>query len=462
MMPSRFMWVLVLSAAVLAGGCKDARWDWWRKDAKGGKTQEKSKVDAKTNTEGLDMELLDQVAPTSQKTATRPTTTTSAPASRSEWAKGKPTTAPAPGRRATTRRAEGPTIDTPILQVNDESISVKDVVEPLRADLERASKEMSMTEYQKFAEQKLMIRVIRLIDELLAYGEAKKEVTDEMEVAIKKAVDQTEQSRIQAEFGGRFSRYEAWLQANGENREDVRSRIRRELLVRRFLHDKFLPLIRHPTRQEMWKYYQRHPKEFVEPLRVEMFLVDIPYWSFLEGTPADDRQAMWSKVSGPRRLEARRAAQRHAEQALQELRSGIPYDAIARSYSRGPNADKGGAWGVISPGGLTGRWAEVAEVLFQLKADQISDIMKTDDGLFIVKAGQRSEERTIPFSEAQVTIERDLVKQQQDKLEGDFINKLRNKATMGDIGSFLKSVKEAIPKQAGYKLDYRPEDLRPR
>ena len=208
-------------------------------------------------------------------------------------------------------------------------------------------------------------------------------------------------------------------------------------------------------RQELWKYYQNHPEEFTEALRVEMFLIDVPYWAFLEGMPNEDRQAMWAKVSGPRRLEARRAAQQHMDKVIQEIKSGISFDAVARSYSRGPNAAKGGAWGFISPGGLTGRWTEVAEALFQLKSGQVSDVMRTDDGLFVVKAGQRFEGRVIPFVEAQPIIEKKLVREQRDKLEAEFLNKLRRKAALGDVPAFFKALSDAAPKQPGEQYDYK-------
>jgi hypothetical protein len=438
--------ILSMTWTLFLNGCqgdKGFRWDWWKKQE-----TPKAKETAKAPyTPGPDDDLLKGPAsrPTSTQSTTRPVT-------RRDWAAARPASQPG---KTTSRRADGTSIETPILFVNDDVITVKEVLDPLREEMTAKTRELAPSEYRRYMGQRLMTQVVHLIDEILAYGEVKKEVTEDMENAIKKAVDQTERNRINAEFGGRFSRYEAWLESNGESREDVRKRIRRRILVQRYLQDKFLPLVRAPNRQELWKYYEKHPDEFTEPLRVEMFLIDVPYWAFLEGTPSDDRQTMWPKVSGPRRLEARRAAQRHMDLAVQEIKSGIPFESVAQSYSKGPNSAKGGAWGTISPGGLTGRWAEAAEALFQLKTGQVGDVVRTDDGLFLVKAGQRSERRVIPFIDAQTLIEKRLVKEQQDRLESDFLNKLRSKATLGDVPSFLKAVYDAAPKQAGDQYDYK-------
>ncbi len=444
----RLTLLLVWTVPLLLSGCRDVkgfRWDWWKKDSPAGASKA-----GKSSRTAPDAEYRGGA----DEAASRPasTQTASAPVTRRDWSAPKPTTLP--GKTAT-RRGATDTIETPILMVNDEVITVKEILDPIRDELIKASKEMAPSEYRRFLGNKLMVRTVMNVDQILAYGEAKKEVTDDMEAAIKKAVDQTEQNRINTEFGGRLSRYEAWLEANGEKREDVRKRIRRELLVRRYLNDKFLPLLRSPVRQELWKYYQSHPEEFTEELRVEMFLIDVPYWAFLEGTPNEDRQAMWAKVSGPRRLEARRAAQQHMDKAMQEIKSGISFEAVARSYSRGPNAAKGGAWGFISPGGLTGRWTEVAEALFRLKSGEISDIVRTDDGLFVVKAGQRFERRVMSFVEAQPIIEKKLVKEQRDKLEAEFLNKLRRNAAISDVPGFFKALSDAAPKQPGQEYDYK-------
>ncbi|MBN1344152.1 MAG: peptidylprolyl isomerase [Phycisphaerae bacterium] len=447
-----------LVGAILLCGCSGGMGNWWNRHKD--KPASGSPGPSARNQGPVDQKLIDDVMrdddaeATSQPSAT--SVPTSRPAGRKEWAKAKkqpiPTTSK--GRRSTDK-----SIETPILFINGEVITVHEVLDPLNKPLEDATKEMSLPEYQRFALKKVKGQLLMLIDEVLAYGEAKKQIKDEMEPAIKKAVDQTEQGRINAEFQGRFSRYQAYLEAEGQDRQEIRRRIRRHLVVRQYLRDTFLPLVHAPTRRELAKYYEKHPDEFTEPLRVEMFLIDVPYWEFLEGGSSQDRQALWPKLRGPRRIEARRKATQHMDRARQELASGIPFDAVARSYSFGPNAKKGGAWGAVSPGALTGRWADAAEVLFQLKPDQVSDVVTTEEGLLLVKAGKRFEKRAIPFLEAQPIIEDKLVKERQRQLETDLLSRLRAKATINEqeVESFMLGLDKALPKhpdaeKKSYKL----------
>ncbi len=448
----------LLAGAVLMWGCENPRWDWWRKPKPAPEPAAyDDDLEEDPDEEFLDADLLEGGGTRKNgQAASRPATSQAAsgPAGRQEWSK--------PRKRATSRRSRsryklGQSVENPVLFVNDDVISVQEVLDPLWTKLEKAAKEMSRGEYVNLRRTELQRRVVLLIDQVLAYGEAKKEIPDEMEPAITKAVDETEQNRINAEFDGRFSRYQAYLEEHSQDREDIRRRIRREIVVRRYLTDKFLPLVRPPTRRQLLKYYQKHPEEFTEPLRMEMFLIDVPYWKFLEGGSAEDREALWPKLRGRRRIEARRAAVQHMERARQELTSGIPFEAVARSYSFGPNASKGGVWGPVTEGGLTGRWARAAKALFELEAGQLSDILRHDEGLLLIKAGKRFEKRVIPFLEAQPIIEEKLVKQQQKELEDDLLLKLRKKGTRGELIPFFKALYEAAPKHR----DERPGATRP-
>ena len=447
----RLILVIALAGQVVTCGCGKARWDWWRKDKPQPAVRDNDVDDAPGDLpEDIDDDLLAGNAAAPRPTpSSRPGTR---PADRSGWSKARPSS----GLKSQSRPVKPrDSIETPILFVNDEMMTVQEVLDPIRAKLQEAAESMSPPEYRRFMFSELQRRVVHLVNVLLAYDEAKLEITEEMEPAITKAVDETEQSRINAEFGGRFSRYQAYLEANGQSRKDVRARLRREMLVRQYLKDKFLPLIRKPTRRELVKYYEKNPDEFAEPLRTEMFLIDVPYWSFLKDIPTKDRRTIWPKLRGPKRLEARRAAVDHMDRARKELESGIPFDAVARSYSFGPNAGKGGAWGLVSPGGLTGRWAQAGEVLFELEPGAVSDVTRTEEGLLLVKAGKRHDKRVIPFLEAQPVIEAKLVKQQENELETQMLNKLRRRATIGDVEAFFHALSEAAPKQPGTRYEFK-------
>lgn len=448
---SRLSIVMLVAGPFLVCGCKDFRWDWWNKPKQDLAARNDDMAGA------ADQDLLDEVERDLNPQPTMSSRPSTGPTDRKQWSK--------PSKTPTTKssRFRGPiggSVETPILMVNGEPITIDEVLDPIRKDLEEAVKTSSIRQYRQMLMERSRRGTSLLIDEVLAYGEAKKEITDEMDGAIVKAIDDTERNRITSEFGGRLSRYQAHLEEHGLKREEVRHRIRRNLVVKQFLRDKFLPLIRPPTRKELSRYYKKNPGEFAEPLRIEMFLIDVPYARFLKGATGREGQTVWAKVRGPKRIEARRAAVRRMEQARQELASGIPFAAVAKSYSFGPNKSKGGEWGPVSPEGLTGRWAGAAEVLAKLEPGQISDVLRTDDGLLLVRAGKRYDDRVIPFAEAQPIIEKRILRQQQKRMEDKLIFKLRGKATMPtreSLSAFFAAVFSAAPRHPDDKPDFKLE-----
>lgn len=95
-----------------------------------------------------------------------------------------------------------------------------------------------------------------------------------------------------------------------------------------------------------------------------------------------------------------------AVQLGEELRnrvlSGEAFEAVAREYSEGPSAEKGGDLGFTKPGKLLPAFEEVA---FAMQPGDISDLVITDYGVHIVQLIERREPRQQAFEEVRGQIE---------------------------------------------------------
>jgi len=87
--------------------------------------------------------------------------------------------------------------------------------------------------------------------------------------------------------------------------------------------------------------------------------------------------------ASPERLQERRA---RAEQALAQLRSGADFRQVAASFSDAPDAVQGGAFG----------WREItrlptifAEAVKELKAGEVSGVLRSPNGFHIVRVNER-------------------------------------------------------------------------
>ncbi len=262
------------------------------------------------------------------------------------------------------------------MRVNDEVITVEDVLEPLMPAVIEGAAALAPQQQRRYVAQKVQAELLAQVQNVLLYQEASKDVTDQMIQVLDRYVDQEIKDRVNREFGGRQTRFEAHLASMGMTIGDARDKVRRRIIIVKYLQDNILHKICDPTRRELLDYYYANIDSYTQPASRELFLIDIPKGDDAEG--------------------ARAAIQR----ARSRLAEGEDFELVARGLSRGIHAAEGGQWGhVKSP--LQGRYTQASTIFFELGEDQISDIVETADAFFIVKAGEVIQARTRVFAEVQ-------------------------------------------------------------
>ncbi len=265
------------------------------------------------------------------------------------------------------------------LNVNQEVITVEDVLTPVLKPLGHDISGLSPARARPMIERACRDELIRQVQAALIYQEASKELTDEIRQGVDQRVDQELKDRVNREFGGRQSRLEAELAAEGRTLEGAREDQQRRLVIIKYLQDHILPKVADPTRRELLDYYQAHSDQYTAAARRELWLIDIP--------------------KAPSASQARAAI----EQAAARLRGGADFAAVAREFSRGLHAEDGGAWGFVQAP-LQGRYREPSAVFFTLTADQVSDIIETEEAFFIVRAGQVFDRHIAGFADVQAEL----------------------------------------------------------
>lgn len=322
-----------------------------------------------------------------------------------------------------------------LLTVNGETVTVEDILQPIRPRLAEAARNQSPNEYYAFLVRTVRDQIITEVAERLVWREAKRQLTEDAETQIDAAVERIERDRIQREFAGRESRYEAALVEEGTTREKTRLRIRRRLVVQQWVRDRLLPRVS-ITRRELMSYYQQHLHEFTKSGRVEMFLIDIPLKSLVSSADLTD----------PARLDdARRQARTALEEALSKIRAGtLSFEDAARQYSKGLNAQAGGKWGFISEP-LQGYWESPSKQVLAFSAGQVSDVCDGPDCVYIVKAGQVEAPVMTSFESAQPRIMEKVRQQRLAAMESEYLQSLLEQADIGPLEPFVQAVIEAAP-----------------
>lgn len=338
--------------------------------------------------------------------------------------------------------AGGSVIYADALIVNDETIRVGDILEPLTPKLEELARELPPESYYLKATQLVRLQIIEAVAQHLIWRRAQRHLTDEIKPQLDKGVDKMEKDRINREFGGRETVYEKYLARHGKTRADVRERLKRSLVIDSYLRDRLLQLIPAPRKADLEHYYNTHVADFSQAERREMFLIDIPVNAFLDPNqqidPIDDDVAQdQARVS--------------AEKAAAALKGGEDFQEVARRHSKGLHTDEGGAWGFITAPAdrkstpLQGRWAAPSKRLFELRPGETSELIESARSFFIVKCGRVEGGQTLSFQEAQPKIVGEIRQQKFLERRAAFLQEELDRSTIGSLDAFVSQVLRAAP-----------------
>ncbi|MFO7609533.1 MAG: peptidylprolyl isomerase [Candidatus Krumholzibacteriia bacterium] len=204
----------------------------------------------------------------------------------------------------------------------------------------------------------------RLIESKLIIAAAKAADMQVDEEGISRSVEQ----RI-AQYVERFGSSEAFereLVRSGTTLADFRGRMRTQLRDDQYLRlvvGKFIRPDVEVMENEVQEYYRSHLAEMpAEPDSVTIAAIMVPVQP-----SAEQRQAIQEVVA----------------RAQAALAAGRPFAEVAAEFSRGPNAQRGGAVGVVAPGDLFDQALDRA--VFALEAGQVSGPVLSSRGVHLLR-----------------------------------------------------------------------------
>lgn len=124
------------------------------------------------------------------------------------------------------------------------------------------------------------------------------------------------------------------------------------------------------------------------------------------------------KFQNPEQIKGRRIlveTKQEAEQILELIKAGAAFDKIARERSKDATAEKGGQFGWFGRARMV---PDVERVAFALQRGEVSGIIATQFGHYIIKVEDKRSRRKQPFSEVRNKIKQNLeAKKQKEQLE---------------------------------------------
>ncbi len=324
-----------------------------------------------------------------------------------------------------------------MLQVNDKFITLRQVLHPIRRQLQAAAAGLSEEAFRAKALELIRGEIRAQIERAVLLAEAEKQLSEEERAAVEEEAGK--QLRLAAAEAGSRVLFDQRLAAEGTDLAAWQEDLRRALTVELFLHRRFGDRIV-VTRRAMWEYYQAHRDEFRSGEAVQMQVIAAPFRKFLpEDGPASEED----------RSAARRQARQQIDRAAAELAAGRNFAEVAAQLSKGPRADAGGTWPMMEHGSF--RDKPVEDAAFAQQAGQISQVVETPLGFYIVKTLDRRPGREPTFQAVQGEIEQRLRRQQYDTLREDYIRELQGKTTISLCEQF-----EAVAVDAAVRSYFRP------
>ncbi len=119
----------------------------------------------------------------------------------------------------------------------------------------------------------------------------------------------------------------------------------------------------------------------------------------------------------------RKEAEEKAREVIELLKSGEPFESLARRYSKGPNASNGGDLGFIRKKDLAGEFLALVE---EMEVGEYRGPFQTDKGIHIIKLEGRS--GTGPEVSAKERAGRLLLKEKFREALNDWLRSLRSRA----------------------------------
>lgn len=349
-------------------------------------------------------------------------------------------TIPIDVERPTLDPSTGAVVPVDRLVVNHEVVHAAELWDEAREEAIEKRKLLSPSEYESWLNQRAAQLIKDRVAEMLLYQAAAARLDPAVQKNVDRYVDQEIRKIVTDRHGGVQGNYERELARRGRTLDDERKRLRREVIISAHLDQEVRPRMGEPTRAELLSHFEKNRDSWRRPPRRSMSLI---HTRILDRLPRE--------VSTPTKEQteaAREEARSRIHAALLELKNGASFPDVARAYGDDARAADGGAWGWISPEAVTDRYRPAVDALSHLKEGEISDIIETPDGFFIVRCDQLDPGFEPTFENMQPEITKSFNQFAFNTLVGELVESLARRATIqpANLASFHAAVVAAAPK----------------
>lgn len=297
-------------------------------------------------------------------------------------------------------------VEYPVARVNDQIIDNSDYQRAERDLVEEAAR-TNESPAELAQRQKDLLR--DMIDQQLLLSRGKElDISADAEL-IRRLDDIRKQNHLDS-----MEDLEKAVRSQGISYEDFKANIRNSIITQEVVRDEVARKLALTAKQEQ-AYYEAHKQDFAQPEQERLSEILIP-------TPDDPTDAQIAQ------------AQAKAEQIEAKLKAGGKFDDLAKQYSGGQTADKGGDLGDFKRGVL----AKVLEdQTFNLKPGQYTAPIRTRQGFVILEVTEHTPAGVPPLSAVDEQVQQAMYQDAIQPALRAYLTDLREKAFIDIAPGFV-------------------------
>jgi peptidyl-prolyl cis-trans isomerase SurA len=305
-------------------------------------------------------------------------------------------------------------VEFPIVRVNDQIIDSSDYARSQQQLIDEAQRS-NATPAEIEQRQKDLLR--DMIDQQLLLSRGKElDINADAEV-IRRLDDIRKQNKFDT-----MEDLDKAVRESGVSVEDFKSNIKNSIITQEVVRDEVGRKLTLTSKQEQ-AYYDAHKQEFEAPEQVRLSEILIP-------TPDEPTDAQVAQ------------AQAKAAEVVEKLKAGAKFEDLAKQYSGGQTADKGGDLGEFKRGAM----AKVLEdQTFTLKPGESTSPIRTRQGFVVLKVTEHNAPGVPPLSAVESQVQEAIYEAAIQPALRAYLTDLREKAYIDIAPGFVDT--GASPRQ---------------
>ena len=285
-----------------------------------------------------------------------------------------------------------------VAMVNDAVITQAELDSQMNTVVDRLKASGRLPDVSQLDQIRTQVLENLIARELLYQESQKRHITISQETVNEQLVNLKAQFPNEAEFNNALTRMHL-------TEASIKEKLERDLSLKKLIDDEVAPKVM-LSDSEIRAFYDNNPQAFKQPERVKASHI------LIKVDPEADAS---QKAEAKKKIDSIQA----------KVQKGEDFGALAKKYSEGPSASKGGDLGYFARGQMVKPFEDAT---FALKPGEVSGVVETKFGYHLIKVTDKKPETTVAYNDIKERLEQFLKQKKIQEEINVYVKRLEEKA----------------------------------